>query len=313
MPSSNKPNPIAISVCIPTFNDEVALSHCLQSVCSQTLKNIEIIISDDSHSDAIERVVKEKNDARIRYKRNTPSLGAPANWNAALKMSQGNIVTLLHQDDWYRTPNTLAIVCNDMDARESDILIAGRALYREHRCIGEYRLPINAAECFTSDFPIKSLVINRLGHPSVFFIKKKYKTIGYDESLLYFSDTDYYSRLITAADTVTICNEALVAISWENTNRLSNTFLSDPQKTLTELFLLHRKYACNSYVQGVSTARLCASNIRHWYPSIVAILRFIKGKMPYSAFFTTCASMPFFLLFMVYRLVYRATQNKGWG
>lgn len=313
MSSSNKANSIAISVCIPSFNNEAALSRCLESVCTQTLKNIEIIISDDSYSDEIERVVKKRNDARIKYQRNTPNLGAPANWNAALKMSRGNIVTLLHQDDWYRTPDTLAIICNNMDARDSDILITGRALHREHHCIGEYRLPSNAAERFISDFPIKSLVVNRLGHPSVFFFKEKYKTIRYDESLLYFSDTDYYSRLITAADTVTIYSEALVAISWENSNRVSNTFLSDPQKTLTELFLLHSKYDCNSYVRGVSTARLCASNIRHWYPSIVAILRFIKRSMPYSAFFTTCASIPFFLLFMVYRLAYRATQNKGWG
>ena len=200
-----------------------------------------------------------------------------------------------------------------MQANDSDIAITGRALFHENHCIGEYRLPNNATERFLADFPIKSLVINRLGHPSVFFFKKKHLTIQYDENLLYFSDTDYYSRLITAANMVTIYPEALVAISWKKSNQLSNTFRSDPKKTLAELFFVHSKYNCNSYVRGISTARLCASNIRHWHSSIVDILSFIKNRMSYSAFFTTCASMPFFLAFMAYRLAYRVTQNKGWG
>lgn len=313
MSGLNKANSIDISVCIPAFNDEIAFSRCIESVCTQTLDNIEIIVSDDSHSDTIEQAVKKRNDTRIRYKRNFPSLGAPANWNAALKMSQGNIVTLLHQDDWYRTPDVLAIVCKIMQANDSDIAITGRALFHENHCIGEYRLPNNATERFLADFPIKSLVINRLGHPSVFFFKKKHLTIQYDENLLYFSDTDYYSRLITAANMITIYPEALVAISWKKSNQLSNTFRSDPKKTLAELFFVHSKYNCNSYVRGISTARLCASNIRHWHSSIVDILSFIKNRMSYSAFFTTCASMPFFLAFMAYRLAYRVTQNKGWG
>ena len=313
MSGSHQSDSNFLSVCIPAFNDEIAFSRCIESVCSQTIENIEIVVSDDSHADTIERAVKKRNDARIRYKRNTPSLGAPANWNAALRMSRGNIVTLLHQDDWYRTPDTLTVVCNAMDANASDIIITGRALYQEHHCLGEYRLPNNAAKRFLSDFPGKSLVINRLGHPSVFFFKGRFRNILYDESLLYFSDTDYYNRLITAANKVTIHSDSLVAISWKKTNRLSNAFLSDPLKTLTELFLVHNKYKCSPFVRGMSTARLCASNIRHWYPSIGSILRFIRPRMPYSAFFATCVSMPFFLLFMVYRLAYRAAQNKGWG
>lgn len=301
------------SVCIPAYEDAKALSRCLASVCGQTLTDIEIVVSDDSQTDAVARAVETQNDARIRYKRNMPALGAPANWNAALAMSTGLRATLIHQDDWYRTPDALAAVSRLMGEHDADVVISGRALFAETLCLGEYRLPGNAAARFLSGFPALSLVTNRLGHPGVFFFNGRYRDIPYDERLLYFSDTDYYYRLMTAAEKVTVYPEPIVGISWRKTSRLSNAYLANPQKTLAELFLLHKKYDFTPVEQGISAAGLCASHIRHWHQSSGAVLRTLWRGMPRAAFFAACAGMPFFLAFMIYRLTYRLVRQKGWA
>lgn len=311
--SLGRENTPIFSVCIPAYEDVEAFSQCLESVCAQTISGLEIIVSDDSRSDAIETVVTERNDARIRYRRNTPSLGAPANWNAALMMSTGARITLLHQDDWYRTPNALTEVNAIMDERHTDVLISGRALYDSTGCLGEYRLPESAASRFLSGFPASSLVINRLGHPAVFFFSEQYRSVMYDERLLYFSDTDYYYRLLKNAKNAKVYPEPIVAISWHRQSQLSSTYIRDPQKALAELFLLHNKYAFTPSECGTSAARLCASHIRHWHRASGVVLRILWQDLRRRAFIAAALSMPFFLSFMVYRLVYRLIKKQRWG
>ncbi len=305
---------LLFSVCIPAYEDAEAFSRCLKSVCTQTLTHIEIIVSDDSESDAIEQTVAGWNDPRIRYRRNKPALGAPANWNAALRMGQGKRVTLLHQDDWYVRPEALAEVSRLMDERAADVLISGRALYDgEGGCLGRYFLPKNAVKRFFSGFPSASLVTNRLGHPSVFFLSGRFRSIGYDESLLYFSDTDYYYNLLKSVENVIVYSDPIVGISWQRPKRLSNTYITNPQKALSELFFLHNKYAFTPFEQGISAARLCAAQVRHWYQSSATVLKTLRNGLSSKSFVIACVSIPFFLAFMVYRLAYWLATKRKWA
>lgn len=58
-----------ISVIIPVHNAGDFLSECLDSVTSQTYKNLEIIVVDDDSSDDSKKTIKsyQKKDSRIRY------------------------------------------------------------------------------------------------------------------------------------------------------------------------------------------------------------------------------------------------------
>jgi cellulose synthase/poly-beta-1,6-N-acetylglucosamine synthase-like glycosyltransferase len=41
-----------VSIIVPTFNQEAFLAQCLQSVCGQTYRDLEIIVVDDNSSDS---------------------------------------------------------------------------------------------------------------------------------------------------------------------------------------------------------------------------------------------------------------------
>ena len=55
-----------ISVIIPVYNSELYLEQCLDSVISQTLKDIEIICVDDGSTDNSFEILKNTSIYRLR-------------------------------------------------------------------------------------------------------------------------------------------------------------------------------------------------------------------------------------------------------
>ncbi len=84
---------------IPTYNRAKALPKAIQSVLSQTFKDFEIIIVDDSTDDATEEVIKKFDDERIYYIRRQKREGVSAARNAGIKASNGEFIAFLDDDD----------------------------------------------------------------------------------------------------------------------------------------------------------------------------------------------------------------------
>ena len=89
-----------VSVCIPTYGRAHILPKVINSVLSQTYKNFEVFISDDSSPDSTEDVVRSFSDERIRYHRNNRNLGVRDNWNFTIKNAHGEYVLKLDDDDY---------------------------------------------------------------------------------------------------------------------------------------------------------------------------------------------------------------------
>ena len=109
-----------ITVIVPVYNVEPYLSKCLNSILSQTHKNIEIIIVDDGSTDGGPRLCDEfqKLDNRVKvvHKRNGGQASAR---NVGLDLASGKWVAFLDSDDWiepdmYETLLKAAVV-NDAD------------------------------------------------------------------------------------------------------------------------------------------------------------------------------------------------------
>lgn len=89
-----------ISVIIPVYNGEAFLAACIQSVLSQTYKNVEICIVDDGSTDATLEIIREnaKKSERIKYM-HTENKGVCHARNKGIEMATGEYFTFLDADD----------------------------------------------------------------------------------------------------------------------------------------------------------------------------------------------------------------------
>ena len=93
---------IKISVIIPIYNMEEYLPQCLDSIVSQTLREIEILCIDDGSTDGSEEVLKLycDRDSRIRViKQNNQGVSCAR--NLGIEEASGKYVIFMDPDDWY--------------------------------------------------------------------------------------------------------------------------------------------------------------------------------------------------------------------
>jgi glycosyltransferase involved in cell wall biosynthesis len=91
-----------VSICLPTYNRPDLLIGCIETCFAQTHENIEIVIGDDSSDDRTEQLIAERyrNDPRIAYQRNSPSLGQARNVANLFARASGDKILLIHDDDY---------------------------------------------------------------------------------------------------------------------------------------------------------------------------------------------------------------------
>ena len=88
-----------ITILTDTKNRASLIPRCIESIQKQTYQNYEHIIADGG-SDNTEEVIKSYNDPRIKYVR--VSEGGPvAQTSTAFKLSRGEFITFLDDDDEY--------------------------------------------------------------------------------------------------------------------------------------------------------------------------------------------------------------------
>jgi len=97
-----------VSVVLPVFNpDPQYFSECLGSILMQSVKDFEIVISDDSPDGQAEKFFQQFSSEKIKYRRNPGPRGIFSNLNHALHCASGDYFQIFCQDD-RMYPNYLA-------------------------------------------------------------------------------------------------------------------------------------------------------------------------------------------------------------
>jgi|GEM_PF-841310 len=111
-----------ISVIIPVYNVEEYLEECLDSICNQTERSIEIICVNDGSSDGSEEIVRRyaERDERISLINQTNS-GQSIARNTAVNIAKGRYIYFIDSDD-YLLRETLETLKERMDAENLDVL-----------------------------------------------------------------------------------------------------------------------------------------------------------------------------------------------
>lgn len=110
-----------ISIIIPIYKVEKYLRFCLDSLCVQTLKDIEIICVNDGSPDNCGEILKEyeKKDKRFHII-NQENLGSGPARNNGLDYAKGEFVGFVDPDDWV-SPNYFEILYNRATICGADI------------------------------------------------------------------------------------------------------------------------------------------------------------------------------------------------
>ena len=93
-------NPL-VTVVIPSYNHQAYVAQSIQSVFSQTYKEIELIVIDDGSSDASEKVIQKLIHAdkfKFIVRKNK---GLAATLNEGIKLAKGMYICFLASDDYF--------------------------------------------------------------------------------------------------------------------------------------------------------------------------------------------------------------------
>lgn len=135
---------VKVSVIIPVYNEEKYLSQCLDSICAQTLEEIEIICVDDGSGDSSPQILQEYagRDSRIRVLAQKNQFAGAAR-NHGMRYAAGKYLSFLDGDDYFE-PDMLKKMYEQAEKNRADILICGYAEHREDN--GEVTLPDRSFE-----------------------------------------------------------------------------------------------------------------------------------------------------------------------
>lgn len=116
--TKNKP---AVSVVVPIYKVEKYLRECVQSILSQTLKNIEVILVDDGSPDGCPAIVDEfaKKDKRV-IAIHQKNAGYSTAVNKGIALAHGEYIGVIESDDWIE-PDMYELLYTSAKENNTDI------------------------------------------------------------------------------------------------------------------------------------------------------------------------------------------------
>ncbi len=201
-----------ISICIPTYEmagqGALFLGVALRSIYAQIFRDFEVVVSDHSQDDAVERVCSEwEGRFPLTYLRNTMGRGkSSANLNHAIRHAKGRWIKPLFQDDLFYSTGALTmfshlvqtdrwIACGCWSTDATGSIVQPLRKPRWHRRMLEG--------------------VNTLGMPSVVMFPNT--GMLFDEDLIWLMDCEFYVRLRERYGKPILCDLPLILVRlWPN-------------------------------------------------------------------------------------------------
>lgn len=201
-----------VSICIPTYNGARYLEACLDSVLSQTYKDIEILVVDDGSTDTTPEILERYavRDQRIRLVHNEHNLGLVGNWNRCIELARGEWIKFVFQDDLISPeclelmlhaarPDSSLVFCRRDFIFEEGTPQSKRKSYLEGKSLVERLFhdstPVTARQL--SELALNHMGRNFIGEPTVVMLHKRvFQEFGdFNPHLIVSCDTEYWIRV----------------------------------------------------------------------------------------------------------------------
>lgn len=199
-----------VSVLLSTYNSEESIGESVDSLLSQTYKNLEILISDDGSTDSTKEICKkfQLKDERILFSSNKKNIGLTKSLNNLAQKASGSLIAR-HDADDISLPYRIEEQIQFMKKKKLDA-VTSRSLVKQN----------NKKRPGISFYIPDKLLINRKNpfiHGTLIIKKNVFQEIGYyDERFYYAQDYKLFYDLLDKGYKVKTLNKALYILNTEN-------------------------------------------------------------------------------------------------
>jgi glycosyltransferase involved in cell wall biosynthesis len=182
---------LKISVITVSWNSAKTIKDTIDSVLSQTYKNLEYIIIDGDSVDNTKQIVREYKSRIIKFI-SEPDNGIYDAMNKGILYSSGDIIAILNSDDFYNTPFVLENVIAEFINKNVDCVF-GDLFYVDNQDTDKVLRYWKSSEYIPGSFS-KGW---HPPHPSFFVNRETYKKYGlFDLSFKVSSDFEIMLRFL---------------------------------------------------------------------------------------------------------------------
>ena len=199
-----------VSVLLSTYNSEESIGESIDSLLSQTYKNLEILISDDGSTDSTKEICKkfQLKDERVLFSSNKKNIGLTKSLNNLAHKASGSLIAR-HDADDISLPYRIEEQIQFMKTKKLDA-VTSRSLVKQN----------NKKRPGISFYIPDKLLINRKNpfiHGTLIIKKNVFQEIGYyDERFYYAQDYKLFYDLLDKGYKVKTLNKALYILNTEN-------------------------------------------------------------------------------------------------
>lgn len=192
-----------VSVLVPVYNGARHLAECLESILTQDLKEMEILISDDGSTDASPQIIQTfaARDPRIRWWKNPRNLGLTANTNRCIREASGVYLKFVHQDDFLLSVSAVRKLVAVLEENPAATLAGSR----QHLTGANSRPTIFLER--SGGYDGKQMIItcleqntNLIGQPTLTLFRRRQAQRGFDERFTGFMDFEMWCHLLEQGD-----------------------------------------------------------------------------------------------------------------
>ena len=180
-----------ISIITVCYNSSATISRTLNSIQSQSYKDYEVIIIDGNSTDNTLEIVEEFKDI-ISIVVSESDTGIYDALNKGINLSSGDVIAILHSNDFFASSDVLALVANSFKKAEAIKIIFTSINYvsnRTHKIIREFS---------PKNFRQWMLYLGLMPpHTGAFIRSEVYSEVGlYDTSYKIAGDFDFFVRAL---------------------------------------------------------------------------------------------------------------------
>ena len=186
-----------VTIIVPIHNAAPYLVRCLDSLCQQTYKNLEIILVDDGSTDNSLEICQQYalKDTRIQTLRREAG-GVSVARNTGLSNVHGDFVTFVDADDWLDL-QSIRLLLHTALVTQAEIVWAGRQCVRTLQPAAQSTAPrFPKAQFCVDDFLTEILHRGDLGICNKFFCASLLKNHTFNPRYTQSEDFDFLARLL---------------------------------------------------------------------------------------------------------------------